>query len=129
MKKNNKAIKIILIILSLVILTGCTKTLTDENKKAVKYEETGKALTENVLCKPTDEKVIELYKENKVDIDKLPACETFKPFDEYEGLWTTIFVKPLAWVIINIGLLLEKVGLSKGVGSGLAIILSCLIIF
>lgn len=128
MKKNNKAIKIILIILSLVILTGCTKTLTDENKKAVKYEETGKALTENVLCKPTDEKVIELYKENKVDIDKLPACETFKPFDEYEGLWTTIFVKPLAWVIINIGLLLEKVGLSKGVGSGLAIILSCLII-
>lgn len=128
MKKNNKAIKIILIILSLVILTGCTKTLTDENKKAVKYEETGKALTENVLCKPTDEKVIELYKENKVDIDKLPACETFKPFDEYEGLWTTIFVKPLAWVIINIGILLEKVGLSKGVGSGLAIILSCLII-
>lgn len=128
MKKNNKAIKIILIILSLVILTGCTKTLTDENKKAVKYEETGKALTENVLCKPTDEKVIELYKENKVDIDKLPACETFKPFDEYEGLWTTIFVKPLAWVIINIGLLLEKINISKGVGSGLAIILSCLII-
>ena len=128
MKKNNKAIKIILIILSLVILTGCTKTLTDENKKAVKYEETGKALTENVLCKPTDEKVIELYKENKVDIDKLPSCEAFKPFDEYEGLWTTIFVKPLAWAIINIGLLLEKINISKGIANGLAIVLSCLII-
>ena len=128
MKKNNKAIKIILIILSLVILTGCTKTLTDENKKAVKYEETGKALTENVLCKPTDEKVIELYKENKVDIDKLPSCKAFKPFDEYEGLWTTIFVKPLAWAIINIGLLLEKINISKGVANGLAIVLSCLII-
>ena len=64
MKNNKKGIKIILIILSLVMLTGCTKTLTGEDKKPVKYEETGKALTENVLCKPTDEKVIELYKEN-----------------------------------------------------------------
>ena len=113
MKQNKKSIKILLIILSLVMLTGCTKTLTDENKKPVKYEETGKALTENVLCKPTDEKVVELYKENNVDIDKLPACETFKPFNEYEGLWTTIFVKPLAWAIINIGLLLEKINFGK----------------
>ena len=68
MKQNKKSIKILLIILSLVMLTGCTKTLTDENKKPVKYEETGKALTENVLCKPTDEKVVELYKENNVAI-------------------------------------------------------------
>ena len=83
LKQNKKAKKIILLILSLVILTGCTKTLTDENKKAVKYEETGKALTENVLCKPTDENVIEIYKENKVDVDKLPKCESFKPFSEY----------------------------------------------
>lgn len=110
------------------MLTGCTKTLTDENKKTVKYEETGKALTENILCKPTDEKVIELYKENKVDIDKLSSCETFKPFDEYEGLWTTIFVKPLAWIIIKIGILLEKINLSKGLANGLAIIISCFVI-
>ena len=45
------------------MLTGCTKTLTGEDKKAVKYEETGKALTENILCKPTNKDVIELYKE------------------------------------------------------------------
>ena len=96
MKQNKKTIKIILLILSLVMLTGCTKTLTGEDKKPVKYEETGKALTENVLCRPTDENVIEIYKENKVDVDKLPKCESFKPFAEYEGLWTTIFVKPLA---------------------------------
>lgn len=128
MKNNKKGIKIILIILSLVMLTGCTKTLTGEDKKPVKYEETGKALTENVLCKPTDEKVIELYKENNVDVEKLPSCGTFKPFDEYEGLWTTIFVKPLAWAIINIGLLLEKINLSKGIANGLAIVISCLVI-
>ena len=128
MNNNKKTIKIFLLILSLAMLTGCTKTLTGEDKKPVKYEETGKALTENVLCRPTDENVVNIYKENNVDIDKLPKCETFKPFSEYEGLWTTIFVKPLAWAIINIGLLLEKIGLGKGLANGFAIVISCLVI-
>ena len=126
MKK--KKIKVLLLVFSLIILTGCTKTLTDDNKKVVKNEETGKVLTENVLCRPTDEKTLGLYKENGVKIDKLPKCENFKPFDEYEGLWTTIFVKPLAFVIIKIGELLEKTGLGKGLANGFAIMLSCLII-
>lgn len=120
--KNKK--KILLLTISLIMLTGCTKTLTDENNKAVKIEDTGKTLTENVLCKPTEENVLELYKENKVDTDKLPACEDFKPFDEYEGLWTTIFVKPLAWLLIKVGLLLSDINLSKGLANGLAIIIS-----
>lgn len=128
MNNNKKTIKILLLILSLAMLTGCTKTLTGEDKKPVKYEETGKALTENVLCRPTDENVVNIYKENNVDIDKLPKCETFKPFSEYEGLWTAIFVKPLAWAIINIGLLLEKIGLGKGLANGFAIVISCLVI-
>ena len=128
MNNNKKTIKILLLILSLAMLTGCTKTLTGEDKKPVKYEETGKALTENVFCRPTDENVVNIYKENNVDIDKLPKCETFKPFSEYEGLWTTIFVKPLAWAIINIGLLLEKIGLGKGLANGFAIVISCLVI-
>ena len=128
MNNNKKTIKILLLILSLAMLTGCTKTLTGEDKKPVKYEETGKALTENVLCRPTDKNVVNIYKENNVDIDKLPKCETFKPFSEYEGLWTTIFVKPLAWAIINIGLLLEKIGLGKGLANGFAIVISCLVI-
>ena len=128
MNNNKKTIKILLLILSLAMLTGCTKTLTGEDKKPVKYEETGKALTENVLCRPTDENVVNIYKENNVDIDKLPKCETFKPFSEYEGLWTTIFVKPLAWAIINIGLLLEKIGLGKGLANGFAIVIACLVI-
>ena len=74
MNNNKKTIKILLLILSLAMLTGCTKTLTGEDKKPVKYEETGKALTENVLCRPTDENVVNIYKENNVDIDKLPKC-------------------------------------------------------
>ena len=43
-------------------------------------------------------------------------------------LWTNIFVKPLSWAIIKIGLLLEKISLNKGLANGIAIILSCLLI-
>lgn len=128
MKQNNKTAKIVVLLLSLTMLTGCAKTLTDENKKAVKYEDTGKTITENILCKPTDKKVIEIYKKYDVKIDKLPSCENFKPYSEYEGLWTTLFVKPLAWVNIEIGYLLGKIGLSKGLSYGFAIIVSCLLI-
>jgi len=127
LKKNKNAKKIILLLISVIMLTGCTKTLTDGDNKAVKLD-TGKTLTENILCKPTDEKSIELYNENEVNIEELPTCNNFKPFSKYEGLWTTLFVKPLAWVIINIGVLLGKIGLSSGLANGLAIILSCLAI-
>ena len=123
-----KSIKILLVVLSIFLLTGCTKQLIGEDKKVVKYEETGKALTENIVCKPTNKDVIKLYEENGVEIESLPACNEFKPFSEYEGLWTTIFVKPLAWLLINVGLLLGKIGLNKGLANGLAIILSCLAI-
>lgn len=127
MKQNNKAIKILILVLSLAMLTGCAKTLTDENKKPVKLD-TGKTLTENVLCRPTDEKVIKIYEKNKVEVKKLPECKNFKPYKEYEGLWTTLFVKPLAWVIINMGYLFEKINLGKGFANGLAIIITCLVI-
>ena len=123
-----KSIKILLVVLSIFLLTGCTKQLIGEDKKVVKYEETGKALTENIVCKPTNKDVIELYEENGVEIESLPACDEFKPFSEYEGLWTTIFVKPLAWLLINVGVLLGKIGLNKGFANGLAIIISCLAI-
>ncbi len=127
MKQKNNIKRFALILISLVVLTGCTKTLTGEDKKVVRTEN-GKTLTENIICKPTDKDSIELYTENGVKIDKLPTCEKFKPFSNYEGLWTTIFVKPLAWIIIKIGVLLRKIHLSTGIANGLAIILSCLII-
>ena len=50
--------------------------------------------------------MIKIYEENKIDIKKLPKCEKFSPVGHYEGLWTSLFVKPLAWVIIQIGKLL-----------------------
>lgn len=116
MKNKN----IIMIILCIFMLTGCTKILKDSEKKVVKNPETGQAITENIICKPTDKDAIKIYEDNNVDISKLPECEKFTPLKNYEGLWTSLFVKPLAWLIIKIESLVKN--------SGLAIIISCLLI-
>ena len=94
MKKNRVKILIILLI-SVFLLTGCTKQLLDSDKKPVKNPETGQTLTKNILCKPTDKDTIKIYEENKVKIEKLPDCKDFKPTNgKYEGIWTSLFVKP-----------------------------------
>ena len=104
--------KIILVLISIFMLTGCTTVLKDKDNKTVIDNETGQSITENIICKPTNENVIKLYEENGVDIKDLPSCDKFNPVSKYEGLWTTFFVKPLAWVIINIGNLVNSYGLS-----------------
>lgn len=111
-KKQNK-FKIVLIILLLLITTGCTTTLTDKNKKAVKNEVTGQNLTKNIICQPTDKKITELYKKHSVKIEKLPTCDKFTPTSgKYEGLWTSIFVKPLAFALLWFGRLVGNNGIS-----------------
>ncbi len=107
MKKTSKK-KLLIVILLLFSLcfvtTGCTKTLVDKNNKAVKNEETGQNLTANILCKPTNKETIKTYKKNKVKIDKLPDCNNFKiTSGHYEGLWTTFFIKPLAFILLFLG--------------------------
>ena len=102
-KQKNK-IKLIIVLVLLLITTGCTTTLTDKNKKPVRNEVTGQNLTKNIICQPTTKETIKLYKENGVKVDKLPKCENFKiTSGKYEGLWTSLFVKPLAFVLIFIG--------------------------
>ena len=104
MKKSKKIYKILIIILMLMLTTGCTKTLTDSNKKPVKNEVTGQNLTENILCQPKNKVTIKAYKDNGVDISKLPKCEKFKiTSGKYEGLWNSFFVKPLAFLLILLG--------------------------
>ena len=117
---KNRTIKILLIFVCIFGLTGCTKYVKN-GKEIVKNEVTGQNLTQNILCQPTDEATIKLYKENKISINKLPICEDMKIVSkDYDGLWTTIFVQPLAWLIIQIGKLVKNYGL--------AIILSTLLI-
>ena len=138
----NKKKSLILFCLVPLLLTGCTKTLKDKDKKPVINEVTGQNLTENILCRPTDEETIKLYEENKVDINSLPycVCKTDKIKTEeivkneetgeeevqtkevdcesfsitkgvYDGLWTSVFVKPLAYVILFFGQLTKNYGL------------------
>lgn len=111
---KNKKIKVILIMFLLLIsVTGCTKQLTDSNNKAVKNETTGQTLTKNILCKPTNKETIKIYENNKVNLKKLPECKDFKiTSGKYEGLWTTIFVKPLAFVLLKLGMIVKNYGIS-----------------
>ncbi len=112
MKSQNK-LKIIIIIFMVLLLTGCTTTLTDKNNKPIKNPETGQSLTKNILCKPKDEATIKIYEENKISLEKIPSCEAFKiTSGGYEGLWTNIFVKPLAFIILLIGKNIKSYGLS-----------------
>lgn len=117
--------KIIIVFLLVFLLTGCTKQLAVEKtnekgkkaKEVVKYEKgknaTGQTLTENILCKPKNEELIKLYKENGVNTDKLVECSKFIPkLDSSEGIWDNIFIKPLAWLILKLGSLVKNYGLA-----------------
>ncbi len=111
MKKNK--IKLVIILVLLLLTTGCAKALTDSNNKAVKNEKTGQTLMSNILCKPTNPDTTKIYEEYKVDLSKLPECSKFKVTSgKYEGLWNTFFVKPLAFVLLKLGQLVNNYGLS-----------------
>lgn len=120
MKNNRKLKQILIIICCIFLLSGCTKTLKDEDNQIVKNKLTGQSITENIICKPTNKDTIKIYEDNKIDLSKLPECNEFNPLSNYEGLWTSIFVKPLAWIIIQIGNLFNSYGLS--------LIITCLLI-
>lgn len=126
MKK--KIFKIFVITLCLISLTGCTKYVKND-KKVVKNEVTGQSLTENILCQPNDSNIIDLYNENNIDINKLPKCDNIKIVsNEYDGLWTTVFVQPLAWLIIQFVKLIKSIGLGVGEAAGISVVISTLLI-
>ncbi len=114
MKKNKKLVVILLVMLTVV--TGCTKYLEGDDKKKIVNEVTGQALTSNILCLPEDEDLLEIYEENSGKVDdyeSLNPCADYKPSDlKYNGLWETLFVKPLAYVIIKLGLFVKNYGLA-----------------
>ena len=113
MKEKKGKQRIIVLLLLLVLTTGCTKTLTDNHKKAVKNETTGQTLTANILCQPTNKETRKIYEENGVDLEKLPKCAEFKiTSGKYEGLWNSFFVKPLAFILLVIGRFVKNYGLS-----------------
>lgn len=110
--------KLIIIIMLFLALTGCTKYLSDDNNKRITNEKTGQSLTSNILCKPTDKELVSIYEKYsdnmEVKINKLPDCSKMKIYDKsnYNGLWVQLFVRPLAWIIIKLGILVKNYGLS-----------------
>lgn len=145
--RNNKKIFLVLLIM-ILLLTGCSKQLKDADGKVVKSEKTNQVLIENILCKPVelkdeyikvlDKKKMDYKKQykdgdlsknkykknikNLLDIEKLPNCKKISPVEGgYETFWTSVFVKPLAWLIVNVGKILKN-------NYGLAIIVVTILI-
>lgn len=108
--------KILLLLLVCVLtlsLTGCTSYVKDKQGRAVKEPTTGQTLASNILCKPTNKNVIKTYEKYKVNVDKLPTCSKFTPASgKYKGLWEGLFIKPLSYLIIQIGKLVGNYGLA-----------------
>lgn len=110
--------KILLLVVILLTLSGCTKYISDDNKKRVVYEVTGQSLPSNILCKPEDKDLLKIYEQYKdnldVDLEDLPNCDEMKVFStkNYSNLWVQFFVTPLACVIIKIGSLVKSYGVS-----------------
>lgn len=136
---NKKKKNLIVILMLVLLLTGCTKQFKDADGKVVQDEKTKQTLVENILCQPIELK--DVYKEaiekkendykkmydegklsrneynknidNLLDINKLPICTEMSIVEGgYETLWTSVFVKPLAWVILKIGNLVGNYGLA-----------------
>ena len=106
--------KIALIAVCILLLTGCTKNFTVKNEE----KNTQKTYVSNILCKPEDKELINIYENSTkqleevgVDFNKLPQCKNLKiNSGGYEGLWTSLFVKPLAWIIVKVGLVIKSYG-------------------
>ena len=115
MKRLRQICLVILIVL--ITMTGCTKQLTNDKKERIVNDQTGQTLTSNILCLPKDEALMNKYNENKdflaVNLDNLVVCEDMGAWNKnYDGIWTQLFVQPLAWLIINVGKLVNNYGLS-----------------
>lgn len=133
--------KILVLLSLLILLPGCAKQLKSADGKVVTKEETGQVLIQNILCSPDDENTLEKYRETYkknledldkklenqeitkktyekekdklINVDELDKCSSFKvTTGEYESIWTSIFVKPLAWLLINLGKLVGNYGLA-----------------
>lgn len=110
---NKKILLILVLLITSFSLTGCTTWLKDEDGAIVQEPTTGQNLAENILCQPEDEHVVKTYEKNDVKVEDLPKCSEFTPADGgYEGIWSTIFIKPLSWLIIQIGEILHNYGLA-----------------
>lgn len=118
--KKNKLLAIILVFIVL-LTTGCGNNnyIKDDKGKIVINETTGQNLQKDIYCKPSkDTEIYKLYEkyedqlENK--LSQLPDCSKFKVnSNKTSSLWQFLFVKPLAYIILQLGNLLKSIGLTR----------------
>ena len=114
-----KKLSILLIVIIVLTCSGCgnSKYVTNKDKQLVKNEETGQTVRNDILCKPADKNLVKIYTENEqqlqTSLKKLPECKKFKTTSiKYHSLWESVFVKPLAWIILKTGYLVKNFGLA-----------------
>jgi YidC/Oxa1 family membrane protein insertase len=113
--KKKRYLKIFVIMACILTLTGCAKYGKVEKK--VNKKKTEERIVTNILCRPTDKETLKLYEQynekskKKVNIEKLPECKKMNLTGKYHDLWTNIFVKTIAFIIIQLGLLVKNYGL------------------
>ncbi|MDD6653314.1 MAG: YidC/Oxa1 family membrane protein insertase [Clostridium sp.] len=106
--------KILILFLMLFTLSGCTKRF---NVVINEEKNQQKSYVSNILCKPETKELVDVYKNNDkkllIKYENLPKCSNLKiNSGGYEGLWTSLFVKPLAWIIVKVGLIVKNYGLA-----------------
>lgn len=114
-----KKIKIGVLVLLVAMLTACGNSnyIVDDEGTVVEYEATGQILQKDILCKPEDKDLDELYQkygdQTKISYEDLPLCSEFSlSSNKADGIWEGIFVKPLAFLIMKLGYLINSFGLS-----------------
>ena len=110
-----KKFKISILLLLIAVSAGCTKYVQKDGKNVI-YSETGQTLTANIVCKPSNGKLYDLYKLNEdklsFKLDKLPYCTDYKlTKGEFSDLWD-LFVKPLAYIILKLGYFVQNMGVA-----------------
>ncbi len=116
MEKKKKTWKIGIMLLLILLVTGCgNSNYIVDDKKPVENKATGQVLQKDILCQPEDKELDQLYtkykKQTKIRYDKLPKCSDFKlNSNKSSGIWEGIFVKPLAYIILKLGYLINDFG-------------------
>ncbi len=130
--------KKLILLFVLIGLTGCTQYKEIDGNNIV-VTETGQRVVENILCKTENttnqmnslkEQQLEIYNnkftnneiseeefnnikteiENSFNIDEVTNCDEFNILSGKNSLWETVFVKPLAWLLIQLGNLTTEYG-------------------
>ena len=106
--------KILILLSILLLVTGCGNTNIKDDGKVISYEKTGQILRNDILCRPAEDDLLELYKKHDPElIEDIPECKDFNiTSGGYTGLWESLFVKPLATLLLFVGDLFKNMGIS-----------------